>query len=732
MQLKSTNNKRVLYLFFQYSLLFVPVALLCHFSFFKYGKSFFLTYDSFSQPISALTYFGSYTRTILRTFFLEKRLVIPEFDFSMGLGSDIVTSIHYYALGDPLSLLAVFFKAEHTAKLFVFLIFFRMYLAGVAFIIFCKSKKIDDYSALCTSFIYVFCGYTLYVATKHTYFINPMIYLPLLCLGIDHILEGKSFLPFACITFVSCASNFYFFYMLTALTVLYATVRFLFTYTGKERACFPHIFYRTVVGYILGVGMAAFLFLPNVYGFLQCGRADEEAERITFIYPLKYYVKMVLGFVSPATFGSYSTLGFAASVVPMMTFLFTAKNKDFRETKAFLSIGTIMLLLPAFGWALNGFSYVTNRWCFGYAFAISFCVAKIIPSVLNASFARMKLPLMLSSGIAILVITVSFVSKKVFAQDFICYLLLLLTSIILAVCYLKKINLKIPLLLATLCSVVANANVRFSQNGLNYLKECVSSEEYKKINGEFFADFPISQNDFFRVETALLMNPNASIIKGLKGTCYYWSIANGFLSDFIHEHELGSNRIEMHGLQGNRDLLSLLNVRYILYNENQENEINFLPNYFKQDTVRPGAYGVSPDPNLFSNTGKQYLGYAIYEYKDFVPFGAAEDGRHLLNVKIENNGLTAISDFEKSERIFISIPYSKFWKAEIDGEKTEIKISHTAFMEIEVPAEYHEISLHYKNQYLHIGFFVSIISFILFICIAIYKVHHSSQLLFNS
>lgn len=50
-------------------------------------------------------------------------------DLNIGYGSDILTTLHYYVIGDPLTLLSVFFKSSQTEFLYEFLIFLRIYLA---------------------------------------------------------------------------------------------------------------------------------------------------------------------------------------------------------------------------------------------------------------------------------------------------------------------------------------------------------------------------------------------------------------------------------------------------------------------------------------------------------------------------------------------------------------------------------------------------------------------------
>lgn len=59
--------------------------------------------------------------------------------------------------------------------------------------------------------IYIFAGWTIYAAMKHPYFSNPMIYLPLVLMGIDKIYKREKPWLFIWATAVSAMSNFYFF-----------------------------------------------------------------------------------------------------------------------------------------------------------------------------------------------------------------------------------------------------------------------------------------------------------------------------------------------------------------------------------------------------------------------------------------------------------------------------------------------------------------------------------------
>ena len=108
------------------------------------GKSLIWSHDGVPQHLNSLAYYGDYLREILHRLFIEHKLEIPMWDMHIGYGSDILTTLHYYVIGDPLTLLSVFVPAEKTEYLYAFLIFLRIYLAGIAFSRYCFITKIPN------------------------------------------------------------------------------------------------------------------------------------------------------------------------------------------------------------------------------------------------------------------------------------------------------------------------------------------------------------------------------------------------------------------------------------------------------------------------------------------------------------------------------------------------------------------------------------------------------------
>ncbi len=695
--MKSLKNKNLSFLAF-YTVIFAAVSLTCFSFYFILDKTFFTTGDGRSQHIAALIYYGKYLRSIFYNLFVQGKLVIPQWDFNLGFGADIIQTLHYYVIGDPFSFLAIFFSPEKTPILYTINIFLRLYCIGLAFFAYCKYHNFDRYSSLCGAFVYIFCGFSFYCAVRHPYFVNPMIWLPLLLIGIDKIFDKKNFLTFAFFVFIACACNFYFFYMLSIIVLIYAIVRFFFKFPKQEYRNIWKYILLALVGYFLGICMAAAIFFPNVSGFLSCGRTEED-NPLTLIYRTNYYIKMILGFIAPSTFGSYSTFGYAAPALPLIIVLFTMKDKIAKQIKIFLSIGVIFFLFPIFGCIFNGFSYVSNRWGFAFSFAVALAVVYAIPKAINSSFKEIKKILIACFSVCIFVLALSLASKDVKEQFLLPYIILLICTALLFVLYYFKQSTKIVYLVLILFSVIFQGNFRYAPKGLNYLHDTPSQKDFSSLQQEYTTTLSINDNDFYRIETSGLQSPNAPAVIEVKGTTYYWSINNGLLYDFYKEKKLTGNALSSHGLELHSELFKLFNVKYYLVPENKENEI----------------------PQFFKDTEKKYLDYKIYQNTEFLPFGSTENGEHIENVKLDCNTLAADSDFSNDSSIFLSIPYSKFWKAKIDGNKTEIKLAKTALMELAIPKGNHHIELRYTNTYFILGIIATIVAFAIFGFLVIFK-----------
>ena len=209
--------------------LLLPIAFL---PFILEGKSFIWHIDGLYQHYPLLQYHGKLLRGVLAG------QGFPMIDYKLGLGFDTITTIHYYVLGDPIALLSVFMTPENGAALYNILILLRFYLVGISFILFCNYWGKKGLGVSLGALLYTFCGYAYFAGPRHPYFLNPLIYLPLIVLGLEKILRKQKPYLLTIMVFISTISNFYFFYMLSIIAVIYVIFRYFYVYYKSEK----HIF----------------------------------------------------------------------------------------------------------------------------------------------------------------------------------------------------------------------------------------------------------------------------------------------------------------------------------------------------------------------------------------------------------------------------------------------------------------------------------------------------------
>ena len=109
---KEENVSKKVWFFLAYTVCFAIIAGAVFSVFIINKKSFIWIPDGLQQHFNALLYYRSWLLSILDTLVTEHKISVPLWDMQIGLGSDVLTTLHYYVIGDPLNLLSVFVPDE--------------------------------------------------------------------------------------------------------------------------------------------------------------------------------------------------------------------------------------------------------------------------------------------------------------------------------------------------------------------------------------------------------------------------------------------------------------------------------------------------------------------------------------------------------------------------------------------------------------------------------------------
>ncbi|MGT2948515.1 glycosyltransferase PgfM2 [Streptococcus devriesei] len=281
--------------------------------------------------------------------------------------------------------LAVGLSPAKSLNLSVFLVtVLRQGFAGLSFYYFLHKRYEASRNRLlsvCVAAVYGLSGF-LVVHQVNPNFLDNLILLPLLIIGVEKILDGKVSLKYSLVLAAMFVVQFYTAYMAALFVVFYS-----FYYLLAKKAAF--IFkikqlFRLFLYSLVGVGLSAVWLLPVFYGLLDTKVAGGQQYPwvFTFLYnPLKLLIKFVPGAASGEEWGDFNTLpNFYIGVlgfIGLFNFFWT-KTIDLR--KKISSFVLLALLLVAFSnaavirfWHMGqmpvGF-YYRNAWLLSFVFLI--------------------------------------------------------------------------------------------------------------------------------------------------------------------------------------------------------------------------------------------------------------------------------------------------------------------------------------------------------------------------
>lgn len=631
------SNRRLRYILI-YTILYLILAGLLILFFKLQNRSLVYHADAWRQHLRALAYYGKWLRGNLWHLLHDHSLTPQAWSFGLGYGSDVLTTLHYYCIGEPLTALTVFIPERFTKYYFEFLILLRPYLAGLSFSAYaeymigrkqlhgtgsCMTTGSGSFPILCGALCYVFSGTVLYLGMLHPFFVTPMIYLPLLLLGVEKVLRERKPRIFLVTVWLAALSNFYFFYMLAWMTAVYALVRVIARTRGEQairnagagtagagqthhRNCaswIPEAIRRLLqlLGYAAAGTMAAGAVLIPILVQFQSDPRNATSYGLPLFYEKEYYSELLKNAVTFINHPLYDT-ELCLSVVCIAAVITLFFLRGHGQLKLAVIGAAVMLCLPAAGYVMNGGSYVINRWTFAVEFLFAF-VLTVVWSDAQVRFRGKNI----GRGLAFLLVFVTIALNIVIGY------------------------VRIP----------AGENGGSGQNGFpSEFTDEQTAEEYMTAVGrnesaEVTQYVEETEAPAFYRYTGRDLTYNAGTQTQTSSTQFCWSLANGSVADFFKA--LGVNEeqnFSYTGLDDRTALEALAGVKYYTIAYDNDYEKQFVPYGFADcGTVeawnsaeslqeKSGAvYGddswepVVPTYHIYQNTFALPLGYT---YTGFV------------------------------------------------------------------------------------------------------------------
>lgn len=552
-----------------YFLLYTATFLICsaciYVWFARTGRSLISTGDGWKQHFPAFVYFGQYGRTVLRTLLTEHQLVLPQWNFSLGYGGDILTTLHYYVIGDPLDLLSIACPTRYAVYLYSFLSLFRLYLSGLGFGAFCRYKKQGAPLPVAVgSVCYVFFTYSFLLVARHPFFAIPMVYLPLLLLGVEQVLAKRRPYLLIVTVFLAAASNFYFFYMLAIITAIYTVYRLCCLYDRHSAKQAVGGLLQVTLWAVVGVLMSAAILLPVILTFIGDNRNGVQYP-LTLLYDADFYRNFLAAYTTSHNQAYQTYLGFNAVALPAICLLYFKRKPEEKPLRILFLLATAALLIPVFGWALNGFSYMANRWVWAYSLLVAYIVTiqwqKLCHITVGQAVACVG-ALALYSLLAIPLMTTD--TRNISVSVLLAFLIIVLCALAPKV---KKKHLATALVLVlVLTSFTGNAAYFYSSHGKHKTDTFVATEKVnrriKGASGRKVKKAAKSDKSFYRY-TGDNVECNEELLAHMSGSSFYWSLQNPNVAQYVTETEQPvENSYRYNRLNTSAALNALTGVKY--------------------------------------------------------------------------------------------------------------------------------------------------------------------------
>lgn len=506
-----------------YSLMWAALALIVFAPYVTWGRTAVWLVDGAQQHYPALVYYSEYLRGIFSNI-LSGNFSIPGYDIAIGEGGDIFGTLNYYVIGDPFAFLSVLFPAKYMYVCYTLTALLRCYLSGISFHLYSKyvkKKKTADIASVVASLTYAYSFWTFFNITRHPFFLNPVVFLPLILLGVEKVIrKDKPFvLMFA--VFIAAVSNVYFFYMLVLITVIYTAVRLVAEYGKKIREMLLTLL-RIFVYALIGTLLSGVALYPAIKVILDTDRLGHSS-KFSIFYGADYYKD----FLMHLTYGESEYLCIAAAVPVLAAITMMFFRKGHAVYKILAGAAYLMVLFTPVGKLFNAMSYPTNRWTLVFPFIGAFAVETVWDEIKDIG--KKKFCIIEGAMGLYLIVCLAFANLRqppVIAAA-------VLGMIFFALAYVKTLRFELGGSLVFLISLLVPGVWYFASFGNNFVSECAPSswlEEKILKNEATYIKENLSDGGFFRYSSDIATE-NAGFLHHVPSSGSYWSVLPQSLSE---------------------------------------------------------------------------------------------------------------------------------------------------------------------------------------------------------
>ncbi|SHJ49367.1 YfhO family protein [Pseudobutyrivibrio xylanivorans] len=214
------------------------------------GKGFFVLTNDFND------------QQIPFTIGLHKDLLdggFSGFSWDVDLGTSTIQAYSFYELGGPFFWLSMLFPANAFPYIVAWLFMLKFAFAGVTSCLYLRRFVNESKWAVLGSVLYAFSGFSI-INMLFYHFHDAIVFFPLMLIGLEIFKEKNDCRFFVFTIFLNCFINYFFFIGEVVFLVIY----YLFRFASKDIKTLVTDIFKCIGCGVLGVAMAAFMFIPNI------------------------------------------------------------------------------------------------------------------------------------------------------------------------------------------------------------------------------------------------------------------------------------------------------------------------------------------------------------------------------------------------------------------------------------------------------------------------------------
>ncbi len=599
------------------------------------------------------------------------------YSWQRALGGEFMGMFAYY-LASPFNLLIVLFPENAITEALLTIFVLKAGLSGFNFAVYLhySGRAKSKYATVIFASMYALTSYAM-VNAHNTMWIDVLLFLPLLILGLENLINKKRYLLYTIVLAVSIISNFYIGYMLCIFLAVYSVYYYFaygYSYKYNETGEKLHLlksFLRVLFFSIIALAMSAVIIF-TVYYSLKFGKnefSDPTYELSSNFNLLELFAKML-----PNSYDTVRPEGLpfvycgVLSLILLPIFFITKKITPREKICAGFIISTLVLFFSAstldiFMHGMQKPNWLNYRYSFMFCFLLIVFAHQAFNIIKEINFNH----IIGVCGGLILMIALIQAEEYSYIDNVTCiWISLICVGIYLLTLYaVRKENHTsfTSLILAILVSTELLINGYVNLNSLDsdvIFSSRTSYREYIDKMTPLVNYIQTNDDSFYRFEKTEHRRTNDNMTLDINGLSSSTSTLNASIVKLLNQLGYSSKSHWSKYLGGTPASDSLLGIKYIISSDSMNDELF-------TELHRENGYSV------YQNKYVQSIAFAVSENTEHLDFGIYETPFDLINKLIT-------SMLGEQETVMLFKPIENITETTNNASKSQATSEYTKYI----------------------------------------------------